>query len=187
MLVKLINRRKWLLVVVILYAMLPPQGMVYAQESYRTYLGTIVLSTEVNNKPFQFISNELDVLLNYETAEFKFSLKKYSIRANSISNLQLYKPDEITFSGKLGIDFIKTDSHPVQIFDVEGVLSSAAGQEVAVHASGRLSHLYTDTNIACLLDITMQLDKQDIKGFILDGSPSGDMQINITNTILDEN
>ena len=184
---RVINNKRWLAIAVLLYVITIPKGFVYAQESYRTFRGTIVLSFEMNNEPVQFISNELDVLLNYETAQFKYTLKKSSIRATYLSHIQLFKPDEIIFSGKLGIEFIKTNSHPVQIFGLEGILSSSSGQELAVHASGSLSHLYSNSELACWLNITMQLDKHDITGFILDGAPDGATLIKISNAVLDKN
>lgn len=187
MLVKSMSERYWLVVVTILFTMLPPGGSVYAQESYRTFRGTIVISTEVNNIPVKYVSNELDVQLNYETAEFQFTLNKNSIRTSNIGHLNLFKPEVVQFKGKLGIEFIKTDSHPTQIFGVEGILSSQSGQEIAMNASGSLSHLYSNASIACWLNVIMQLDRQDIKGFVLDSATTDDMRIEITNTVLDEN
>ncbi len=183
---KVINKR-WLAIAFLLYLITIPQGFVYAQESFRTFRGTIVLSFEMNNEPVQFISNELDVMLNYETAQFRYTLKKSSIRTTDISHLQLFKPDEINFSGKLGVEFIKTDSHPVQTFGLEGTLSSSSGQELAVHASGSLSHLYSNSGLACWLNITMQLEKHDMTGFIIDGTPDSAVLIKISNAVLDEN
>lgn len=187
MLFKLVNRRPWLILVTILFTLRLPGGIVYAQESYRTLLGTVVISTEVNNETVKYISNDLDVQLNYETAEFTFSLNKNDIRTENILHLNLYKPEMIKFYGKLGVDFIKTDSHPIQIFGVEGTLSSLGGREISLNASGSLSHLYSNTDIACLLNISIQIDRQEIEGFILDSASTSDMKIEITNTILDEN
>jgi len=174
-------------VVVILSLIVIPTGKIHAQYNYRTLRGTIVLSTEINNEPVNYVSSKLDVQLNYETAEIRFTLKKNSIRTNNIIELQHFIPEQIQFYGKLGIEFIKTDSHPNQIFGVEGRLSTQSGQEFEIHATGGLSHLYSNASIACWLNISMQLDQEHIEGFILDSRPSGDMLIEITNTVLTEN
>ncbi len=75
-------------------------------------------------------------------------------------------PEQVQFFGKLVIDFIKTDNHPTQIFDVEGTLSSSTGHDLDVNVTGSLNHLYSDTNIACWLNIAMVLNQQHIKDFL---------------------
>ncbi len=180
-----IGNMRWCFVLVVtLSSIVIPTWKIFAQDNYRTLRGTIVLSTEVNNEPVTFVSSELDVQLNYETAEIRFTLKKNSIRTNNIVELQHFIPEQVQFYGKLGIEYIKTDSHPNQIFGIEGRLSTESGQELEIHATGGLSHLYSNASIACLLNISMQLDQQYVEGFILDRRPTGDMLIEITNTVL---
>jgi hypothetical protein len=171
----------------ILFAFQSLVANIYSQESYKTLQGTIVISTEIENEPVKFVSNNLDVWLNYETAEFKFVLSKTNLRTDKIEHLNLFKPDRIYFNGKLGIEYIKTDSHPTQIFGVEGILSSSLDQEFALRANGSLSHLYSNTRMACWLSINMILEMHQVKGFVLDSATTDDMIIEVSNTVLDEN
>ena len=82
---------------------------------------------------------------------------------------------------------INTDSHPLQIFGVEGIPSTKAGPDLAIYATGSLNHLYSNTGIACWLNLKMQLDRQEIKGFVSDSETTADMSIEIAITILDDN
>ena len=63
------NMRWYFVLVVTLSSIVIPTWKIFAQGNYRTLHGTIILSTQVNNEPVKYVSDELDVQLDQEHLE----------------------------------------------------------------------------------------------------------------------
>jgi hypothetical protein len=82
---------------------------VKAQDNYTTTNGLIVITATIDDKPVIYASDELQATLNYQTAEIEFELDKNNLRADDDFILQLFNPSILRFTGKLGIDYIRTE------------------------------------------------------------------------------
>lgn len=136
---------------------------VKAQEVYGTTNGTIHITGGWNDSSLIAVSKELVVLLNYETAQFELRLDKSTIKTGIDSLDQKLKKldhDVLVYEGKLGIDFIRTQSHAPQDFVVEGYLTCAPHNEDII-GKGHLEHIFGDV-YSCILNMTFQLSLKDI-------------------------
>ena len=103
-------------------------------------------------------SHDLIVTLNYETGEiyFKVPYESFHTFVDSVdSNLSKLTGQWMEFKGKLSIPYINTQKHPPQNFDVEGTMLSAI-PPVFVRGKGRLTHIASESEIACKLTLKMQ-------------------------------
>ncbi len=157
---------------------------VFSQESFSTSNGLIVFSATIDNQIVLYVSDELQVSLNYQTAHFEFELEKTDIMSDSEFLLLHFKPDILSFKGELGIDYIRTESHPVQNFSVEGTLKTSSNNQFNIYGQGTLSHLYYKNGISCLLNISFHLVRDNVVGSLLSSSPEA-VHIEIIQTILD--
>ncbi len=158
---------------------------VKAQDNYTTSNGLIVFTATIDDQPVIYASDELQVTLNYQTAEIEFELDKNNLRADNGFILQLFKPRVLRFNGKLGIDYIRTESHPVQKFLVEGTLSSSSNDQFDIHGQGTLSHLYSQSGNSCLLNLSFQMKQDDVAKLLLSAAPPGIIHMEIIQTLLD--
>jgi hypothetical protein len=129
-----------------------------AQELFGTTNGTVQISSVWNDSAFIVKSKKLIVILNYQTAEFTLKLDLSTLETGIDSlDKKLKEADEeyIQYEGKMGIDFIQTQKHPVQNFDVDGYLSCAHHNQV-IMGKGRLEHTFGDV-YSCILSLKFHL------------------------------
>ena len=159
---------------------------VQSQNNFGTSNGIIVFTAMIDNQPVKYVSNELDVTLNYETAEIEFELEKNDIRTESQFLLQFFNPELLRFDGKLGINYIRTESHPVQNFTVEGTLKSSTSDPYQIHGKGTLIHLYHKNGISCLLNISFHLAQDDVKRILMSAPQIEIIHMELVQTIMDK-
>jgi hypothetical protein len=169
---------------VILFGVFFIAGSIHAQE-FGTSDGLIVITATIDDKQVTYASNELSVDLNYETAEFEFKVEKASIRADDEFQLQLFNPVEIKFKGKLGLDYIRTENHPVQKFQVEGSIESQPDNIVNVIGQGTLRHLFHRNGLSCLLSVSFHLLKESMEDLQIISGPHEAIHIELIHGILD--
>lgn len=136
---------------------------VKAQEIYKTVKGTVQITGAWNDSALIAVSNELVVLLNYETAQFELRLDKSTLRTGVDSQdkkLKKFERDILIYEGKLGIEYIQTQSHPPQDFEVEGYLTCAPHNENII-GKGHLEHIFGDV-YSCILNMTFHLNLKEI-------------------------
>jgi len=129
-----------------------------SQDIYGTTNGIIEVSGVWNGNNLVATSHQLQVDLNYETAEIKMKLDKSTLRTgiDSLDNLlRALRGDLLTYDGKLGVDFIMTKKHPKQQFDVSGTLS-CVHNENDVQGSGRLEHIEAEL-YSCVLTMSFEM------------------------------
>ena len=160
-------------------------GKVYAQEVYRTTNGRVQIVGVWNDSTLIGKSNKLVVSLDYETAEFTIRLDKSTIQTGVDSldlRLEKVKQKMVMFEGKLGIDFVQTQSHPSQDFSIEGYLTSINGID-KILGKGTLSHVFGNV-YSCVLNMTFNLRLKDINSGASIPGFGEDVQISIIQTIL---
>jgi hypothetical protein len=158
---------------------------VKAQDNYTTSNGVIIFIATVDDHPVIYVSDELQVTLNYQSAEIDLELDKNNLRADDDFILQLFNPSMLRFSGKLGIDYIRTKSHPVQKFLVEGTLSSSSNNQFYIQGQGTLSHLYSQSGASCLLNLSFHMAQDDVAKLLLSAPPPGVIHMEVVQTLLD--
>lgn len=130
---------------------------------YETADGVIQIIGVLNDTVLIAESNEMVVVLNYETAEFFLTLDKSTLNTgnDSINNmLSKLKNDFLRYEGKLGVDFVKTEDHAPQDFEVEGYLTNQTHQ-IRIVGKGHLEHIYGDAR-ACVLNMRFELHLADV-------------------------
>lgn len=135
-----------------------------AQEVYGTANGLVQITGVLDDSVLFASSNELVVILNYETAEFELRLDKSTLTTGVDSldiRLKSLKDEFIIYTGKLGIEFIKTQKHAPQDFDVEGELVWNSKNEI-ISGLGHLEHIYSSV-YSCVLNMSFHLNLDDLK------------------------
>ncbi|MBD80961.1 MAG: hypothetical protein CL840_18735 [Crocinitomicaceae bacterium] len=148
---------------IMLVMLLPFASNVKAQEVYSSTIGTVHITGVWNDSIITAISNELIVLLNYETARFEMRLDKSTLRTGIDSldkELKELEGNILVYEGKLGIEYVQTQSHPPQDFEVEGYLTCAPHNENII-GKGRLKHIFEDV-YSCILNMTFHLNLKEI-------------------------
>lgn len=147
---------------IILVVLLIFGSNVKAQEVYGTINGTIHITGVWNDSALIAVSNQLVVLLNYETAQFELRLDKSTLRTGIDSldkKLKKLERDILVYEGKLGIEYVQTQSHPPQDFEVEGYLTCAPHNENII-GKGHLEHIFGDV-YSCILNMTFHLNLKE--------------------------
>jgi hypothetical protein len=115
-----------------------------------------------------------------------FEVEKNDIRAESEFLLKYFNTEVIRFDGTLGIDYIRTESHPVQKFTVDGILKSSGGKTFQILGEGTLTHLYYKNGISCLLDLSFHLSRDDITRSLLSTPDVERIHMEVVHTIMDK-
>lgn len=100
-------------------------GITSTAQVFQTQVGTILVSGKYKGANVTAASNHLLMHLNYDRAEMHLRLMIPTILTENDSlNQLLYKlsGQEMVFTGKMNIAFVKTKSHPKQNFATQGML-----------------------------------------------------------------
>jgi hypothetical protein len=127
-----------------------------------TNKGLISVRLYHNNNPIEIKSNDLLILLDYETASIVIKQELSSLISDDEliqTKLTHYDDQLFELEGKLGIDYINTNGHPLLDFTVEGTLSP--GKEHII-GSGHLVHRVQGTSSACLLSLSFILNLDEV-------------------------
>lgn len=152
-----------------------------AQEIYGTSNGSISLTGVRNDSTLTAVSNNLVVLLNYETAEFEMRLDKSTLHTGVKSideKLEQLNRDVLIYKGKLGLEFIETHNHPPQDFVVGGYFTWNPNNE-SIFGKGHLEHIH-GVVYSCILNIILDVNLKDIDIVGLDDK----VRIEIMQTVL---
>lgn len=136
-------------------ASIPLQG----QYEYSTSRGVAVISGSWAGEDFKTQGVKTDARLNYETARVVLRPLSTDISTGIDSmdkRLKDLNMEDVRFEGKLNIDIVQTQDHPLQTFEVEGQLIGQ-GWSWPVHGKGTLEHTYYQT-YACMLSISLHIE-----------------------------
>lgn len=134
----------------------------YSQDTYSSTRGVAVIEGTWNGNPVKTEGLKVEAQLNYETAQIILELLSPVIHTGMKAlDLQLdtVNLQNIRFEGKLNIDVVQTQNHPLQTFEVEGQLKGP-GWNFPVHGEGILEHTYYDT-YACMLSLNFHVNVSD--------------------------
>lgn len=173
------------LLALVLFALSLPA---WGQEYIGTKTGMAKIHLVWNGNPVEVHTENLNVILNYDYAEIKVRLDLSTVRSSDPKMdtlLALYPVRVIEFIGKLSIQFIQTQKHPEQDFEVEGRLN--VGNKNPIFGKGHLKHLYSGTRYACHLDASFQLS---LEAMGLTGLPTAlddALQVEIIHNVMKRN
>ncbi len=157
-----------------------------AQDVYRTQNGNMVITAISADTILKITTKELLVLLNYEDAKFEMKMDKSTFYTGNDSldkKLALMKYDIIEFNGKLGVEYINTNGHPLLNFEVQGVIST---NNKTINGTGKLEHLSSRGAFSCLLTLKFNVKKDDL-GINVEGLDlKDDIQIEIVQIVLNK-
>ncbi len=131
----------------------------FSQNAYSTTRGVAVMESTWRGTPVKTAGLKVEARVNYDNARVSLRLLSPVLHTgfdsldHRLDSLQL---DDIRFVGKLNIDIVKTQDHPLQTFEVEGRLKGP-GWSLPVHGEGSLKHTYYET-YACMLSISLHAD-----------------------------
>lgn len=124
-----------------------------AQGTYRSKDGTISVTTTYFGRTITAHSKQVRVTLDYNTAEFVFSLALADLHTgiDSLDRKLRAQTNSLSLSGNLNLGEINTTQHPPQDFVFTGRLLTGKSKHVIVKGSGRLEHIDGGEDMACEL------------------------------------
>lgn len=160
------------------------------QQIYRTLKGDIAITIKYNDSALIAASNQLTVVLDYETSKINFWVDYSTLHTgiDSIDNkLKLLERQGFQFTGKLDI-LINTQKHPPQKFNLMGMMNST-NPPIAVEGKGTLVHLQTggDSNTpVCTLTATIKFSLAGLNLNDIFKNADNDIQIDIRQSLLEK-
>ena len=136
-----------------------------AQEDvYYTRNATLRINGVFDEEATYAETKEVSVKLDYETTEMILRFPLYSLISdidtlNTVLKNRLF---DIVFVGELGLDYINTESHPPQIFKVEGSLIIET-TKIKIEGKGEIHHVNDSGEYACMLGVNIFLNLKDLK------------------------
>jgi len=162
-------------------------GKTARAQVHGTANGTVHITGVWNDSTLVAISHELEVTLNYETAELTLRLDKSSLKTGIDSldhKLSKLKLGPVLYQGKLDIDQIITTRHPPQNINVTGYLTCGTHYE-KIDGKGVLEHTFGEI-YACVLRMTFHLNLNEIDlGIDLPGL-ADEIQVEIVQSVLNK-
>lgn len=152
---------------------------------YYTRNATLQVNGKFENQQLFGQTQELAVRLDYETTEMiiKFNFNTLEFNIDTINTILKFENQEITFTGKLSLEYINTKGHPPLDFLVEGWLI-AGNSKTQIKGEGELIHMNDSGNFACMLGMKITLNLNDLNLDI----PSGlfeEVEIIVTQALLE--
>jgi hypothetical protein len=155
-----------------------------AQDIYRTQNGNVLITYLSSDTLIILTSKEVIITLNNETAKFKMTIDKSTLRCDDVKineKLSFMKFDEINFSGKFDLENIDKYNHAPLEFDV---YAENLTNNKALLGKGRLEHISPEGHIRCLLTLKFIIDKDDL-GLNLSGlNLQQDVQVDVVQVLL---
>jgi hypothetical protein len=162
---------------------------VYSQDYYSTRKGQIIVQSVFYDSVLFIKSNDLIMRLDYGKANLKMSvnLNSFSSTVDTVNaKLKELTNKSISFTGKLGLDYINTKPHLPQYFDFQGTVSYNDINE-AVSGKGSLTHISSNGVItSCVLWLEFKLDTEKFSWELARYGFSDVITINIIQAILDQ-
>ncbi len=132
----------------------------HESSTYYTLNASLEVRTVWQGEVVIFRSHEVSIALDYETAEMRLHLPVHSLESGiEVLDTRLRKeaPEEIDFTGKLGLAYINTNKHPPIDLEFEGVLDWDS-QKVPIRGEGQLLHINDQGQlVACMLGLETRI------------------------------
>lgn len=161
---------------------------VYAQDYYTSKKGQVIVQSVYYDTVLVIKSDELIMQLDYGKANLKMSvdLNSFSSAVDSVNTeLEELTGKNVSFDGKLGIDYVNTKAHLPQKFDFSGTLRYS-GINVLVKGEGSLTHIFSNSEItSCILWLEFKLNTEKLRWNLPEYGLSNIININVIQAILD--
>lgn len=160
-------------------------GFINSQDIWTTNNGILLLTGVLSDSPFVASSDKAIVLLDYENAEFSIRVDKSTITTDIDSidaRLNLYVGDYLQYQGELGIDFVKTQKHQRQDFEVKGYLNCGPHNELII-GRGKIEHIFAGI-YSCTLNMSFHVNLDDLDLNINLPGLENEVHVEIIQTIL---
>jgi hypothetical protein len=156
-----------------------------AQQSYQTREGSIAIIGSYKDSIVTASSNNLFVLINYDTAEIGLSLNPATLRTatdslNSILIKTSLKP--LLLKAKMNIPYVNTLEHPDQSLNFQAELHMNKIVRT-IYANGELKQIAGNATLSSLLSLNFKLRLSDF-GIILPQSWGDEITIQIYQALL---
>lgn len=145
----------------LLFILLP--NLILGQDIYRTVDGDIVITGAAADSNIILKSNDLLILLDYETAEFTLKVDKSSFYTGNDSidkKFSIISAPVVEFKGKLGLDYINPKGQLPVEFNVEGSLSH--NKSNILYGNGKLESMGEASLYSLYLNMTFHLKTSDL-------------------------
>jgi len=145
------------LYIIVMLLIIQGYSDLFAQESYRTSKGLLVIVTIINDETVTLNSKELSISIDYESGNILMELDISDLLTESDSMQSIINNEEsdlIKFEGKVGLDYINTTGHPPINFQIEGLMYPSNKRVIG---SGTLVHIEKGTLSACLISLSFKL------------------------------
>lgn len=163
-------------------------GKVNAQDYYTSRKGQVIVQSVYYDTVLVIKSDELVMQLNYGKANLKMSVdvNSFSSAIDSVNTkLGELTGKNVSFDGKLGIDYINTKAHLPQKFDFGGTLRYS-GKNVPVNGEGSLTHIFSNSEItSCILWLKFEFNTENLLWNLPEYGLSDVITVNIIQAILD--
>jgi len=183
----------WQILVLHIAFLIFPVGSCLAQtqiEMYQTRNGIVEINIPIGDSVLTAQSGNLEVLLNYNTAEIemRLPLNKIHTGIDSIDTRLLQEEGQaITLSAKLGLDYINTQNHLPLLFYFDGVMDTGL-EQIQVTGEGHLVHLIGGEAIDCRLGMEFTLNPHQFNWPLISliNDPDAVLKVTIVQSVLEK-
>jgi len=161
---------------------------VYSQDYYSTKKGQVIAQSVYYDSVITIKSSDLLMKLDNGTANLEMSVNLNSFSSNNDSinaKLKELTNKSVSFTGKLGIDYINTKPHLPQDFKFNGNVEYK-DVFVAVNGNGSLTHISSNGETSCILWLKFKLDTKKLLWNLPLYGLSDVITINIIQAVLNE-
>jgi hypothetical protein len=156
-----------------------------AQQRYQTREGSIAVFGSYKDSIVIASSDNLFVLINYDTAEISLSINPATLRTATDSlNVFLINSSlkPLLLQGKLNIPYVNRLEHPDQSLNFQAELQMNKTVRI-IYVNGELKHIGGNETLSSLLSLNFKLQLSDF-GIILPESWSDEITIQIYQALL---
>lgn len=160
----------------------------YVQRIYYTPKGVIQINAMSPDTLLSIKGNYVSIILNYETAHFvmRFDANTLSTGVDSLDQLLAQMEDyTIRYKGHFELNYIKTEKHLAQDFEVTGRLEIDGTDYGEVKGSGHIEHVVKST-YPCLLNLTFSIDQNELEKELQLPIPWETLKVEVNQAILDK-
>lgn len=160
----------------------------YVQRIYHTPKGVIQIAAQNPDSLLTIKGNYVSIILNYETADFvmRFDANSLTTGVDSLDQvLQSMEDFTIRYKGHFELNYIKTEKHLAQDFEVAGRLDINGVDYGEIKGEGHIEHVVKST-YPCLLSLKFTIDKNDLEEELNLPIQWETLQVEVNQAILDK-
>ncbi|PHN01846.1 hypothetical protein [Flavilitoribacter nigricans] len=174
---------KKILILLLLIAIGLQSGL--SQDIYYTRNATLTLNGGLSGKALTLQTSELNVKLDYETAEIiiRFPVSSLTTDLDSLQTRIEKSNSEVVYEGKLGLEYVNTENHPPMQFTTEGWLNINEEKQL-IEGTGELHHIGKSNQYACVMGLNMILNLDALNIYLPIEGLDSEFEVVITQALL---